>query len=502
MTEKKEDLSKVALYSLEDERVFLAALLQDPKFIVELDSFEVKPDVFFFLPHKTLYSAILATFGESGAVDAYILTNRLKTLGITTVNDISIFDYITEYLAPISVNRDFYPQYTQNLLRWYFLREADKRHSKARNDLRRNRDKSLPEIMEMIEKTSEDISTIRVSNLDEEFVDLFGQGESVLKGIAESETPMGLYTPWKSYNDKYGPLTYGDAYIFAAQKKTGKSTFLMALSSHLAKQGNGNVLVLFCDTEMESWRQMTRNAAAETGIKEFYFRNGGFKDDKNMISKAERVFEQWKDLKGRVFHLYAADKTIDDIEILVKRFHSRYIKEGYSLCLTYDYLKTTGESTENQKEWEVLGNKMNVLKKLASSLKNTIVISAIQLNEENNIAMSSRISWFSSQTMFLKRKTPQQLENHGLQYGNVILEEYVTRSQGEFYEQYVPVAQGGETRYIKNSINLDFNNFNIVDKGDYKKMIAEIEARNGQLQLAEPKENKYRKALKDNDSMF
>ncbi len=484
------NLRDIQLSSQEDERVALAAILQDPRFISQLQDFQLKVSIFYWKEHQTIYSAILSMYNEKGSIDLYTVANKLKTIGLSKFNDIDIFDYL-EILNETPTSKDYYAQYFENVCRWYYLRLADEKFAGGRKKLRENRDKSLVEIVNIIDGVSADVSTVNVSNMDDEIIDLYADGERIIKEIADRKDPMGVMSPFKSFNDMFGMLTHGDAYIFAAQKKTGKSTLLLFLANYLSSQDN--IKIIYIDTEMEGWRNVTRNISAETNEKEVYFRNGKFKNDSNRVSKAQKVFDEWGQKKGRLFHMYAAKKDIHEVEAIVKRFHSKHIKEGETLVAIYDYAKVTTEASDTKQEWLIMGEKMMALKDLASSLKRTIVLTACQLNEQNSIASSARISWFASATFYLKKKTPEQLQRHGLEFGNLILEEYVTRSQGEFYEEWVELQQGGESKYIKNAINLQSENFTIKDLGTYKEMIRKITSRGGQLELAKPQKKEYGK---------
>lgn len=481
-------LAQTELYDANDERVVLAVLLKDNNFIVNLDKWDLKPETFYWPEHQALFSAIISTYNEKGSVDSYIVCNRLKTLGLTKFNDLDIFQYVTGTLMKIPVSKDHYGSYLEDLCRWYYLREADLKFANGRKSLRAERGKPLGEIKGMVDLIASDVSTINVSNLDDEFVDLYGSAEQTIKGIAERGEPMGLYSPWKSYNDMYGPLSYGDSFIFAAKSKVGKSTILAALQDYLVKT-NDDVYVLILDTEMDAMRVQCRNLAAETSENEFYYRNGGYVNSEQMVSKSEEVFEKWKDLSGRVFHIYAADKPIDEVEALVKRFHGKHVKNNGTLLVVYDYLKETGESTDKDPEWAVMSRKGNALKKLAQALPRTIVITAVQLNQEGNVSQSSRLLWTASQVVILHKKSPEDIENHTDQFGTHFLETLVTRSQGENNEEYVSFEQGTEKKWIKNNINFLFKNFRVDDLGTYKEMIEKLAIQGRQLTLVKPKQS-------------
>lgn len=485
---------KIELHSQESERAVLAILLQDNDFIVNIDKWDLKSDTFFFKEHRVIFSAIMALYRKRGSVDAITLGNEVKSYGVTHYNSLSIQDYI-ETINITPIRKNLYSGYLDDVCKWYFLRQTRDKLKDGWEEIRGNRNLSLGELQGMVEKMAVDTTTTHVSNLDEEFVDFYGTAEEVIKGIAEGEKETGLYGPWKTWSDFFGPMGFGELFMFAARSKVGKSSILTYLSDYFVKQ-YPNVKVLFFDSEMESERVQTRNLAAETGIKEFYFRHGGFKDNKEMVSKAEKAFDKWKALKGRFYHIYGADKPIDEVEAIAKRFHTKHIKEDEILILTYDYVKSTGEVTSDSPEWMVIGDKANRLKKLASSLPRTIVLSAIQLNQEDNIAMSARVGWVTNYLGKLKRKSPEELEEHTDQFGTHYLETILTRSLGEFAEETIAIQRGSETKYVPNNINLKFDNFSIEDMGSFKEMVKKLDSQGRQLTLKKSDKPKRDYSLK------
>lgn len=469
---KKENLSEVRLYDDQSERILLAVLLQDPKFIVNLDKWEIKPQAFYFSVHQTIYSVIISVYNEKGLVDPFIVASKLKSFGVTSYNDVSILEYL-EILLAIPVVEDSYADYLEEVLTLYYLREADKKHEGARKDLRRKKGENLSQILSFIEKTSEDISTIKVSNSDDEFKDLFGTLEESIKGIADSGELPGLYSPFKTFNARHGVFKFGGSYVFAAQGKVGKSTFLLNMAEFFAMEGKGKTKVLIFDTELSTIENQTRLMASESGVKENHYVEGSFKNNPSEVAKAEKVFEKYRDVKGLIYHIYAPEKKIEDVESMAKRFYTRHVKEGENFVVIYDYIKITGENTIDQQEWAIIHNKSNRLKKLAASLPRTIVLTSVQLDDENRTAMSRRIIWESSGVWLLKKKTPDEQFKHGEKFGTHILEEKVTRGQGDDYQEFCQATVGKEMTWIKNNLFFDFSNFKVKESGTTEDMLRE-----------------------------
>lgn len=492
-----ENLRDKELWDAGEERVALACILKNPELIATLDDFALKPAIFYFKEHQIIFSTLLSIYNEKGGIDPFLVINKLKSFGITSFQGIPISDYI-ETIGAISCSPKNVGEYFETVCKWYYTRIADDKIKEKRQELRRGATaRSLSETVEFVEKANADITTISVSNLDEDFVDIWDKGEEIIREIAQRDKPTGIRCPFDSFHKQYGLMGFGDMIVIGAQKKTGKSTLLRFWGEAIAASDE-DTIVLYIDYEMATHQVVSRAIAADTKEKEVFFREGTFKNDPQKVAKAQKTFDKWNNRpKGKMIHLYANRKGIEEIEILVKRFHSRHVKEGKNLLVINDYLKIVTESTDNQKEWEVMGRKGNAFKELAGQLPRTVVLTAIQLNEEDKVAMSARIGWFCTSIFFLRKKSPDQMQRHGDKYGSLILEEYVTRFQGEEYEEFIEIKQGSETKRIKNCINIYSNNFHLEDRGTYKQMVKEIEAKGGQLELAPPKEGKYQRAVQN-----
>ena len=106
------------------------------------------------------------------------------------------------------------------------------------------------------------------------------------------------------------------------------------------------------------------------------------------------------------FHDYVANIPIDQVIAKVRRWRANETNPEDKVIIIYDYLKITGEQlSNNNTEWQVLGNKCDALKHLCSEIKGCGV-AAVQTNQQGDVAASQRIKWFASKLLRATKEDP------------------------------------------------------------------------------------------------
>lgn len=474
--------------SQEAERLCLSSLLKFNKKISDI-SHLIKPEYFSDKSNGVVYSLICELYAEKGLVDESLLLLKLNSLKISEINSIDVKDYL-DILIAIPVREEFFESYFLELVKFFRLKKCYKILTDTRSYITSNLSLNASTVFHEIDKRLSEATTSDIEG-DVDFVDLFGEMEQEIKDRAEQTIPAGLETGHKIFDSWYGGLYFGDLYVFAAPAKKGKSTFLNDLALRAIRHEINNVRVLFLDTELESFRVMTRSVAARTGVNEWYFKQGKFKHNKEIVSLTEKVWEENKDLKGRMTHVYVANRTIDEISSICKRWYARYVKPGESALIIYDYIKLTGEKvSDSWKEYQVIGEKTDKLKKLASLLPNTCIATSVQINAGGDIAMSQQLKWFASNVYKLEPKTPEEITKHGEKYGTHKLIEIATRNQGEqakgMNNLVKMIDNKGKTLYTNNYICFDFKNFKVEEVATLEDILA---TSTEQIELEEEKIN-------------
>ncbi len=468
------------IISLETERLCLASLIKYNSKISDVMAF-IKPGTFHFPIHGTIFSLITATYQEKGSVDQVLLVTKLRQLGVNAVEDIDIYRYI-EILYNIPCNPDNIIEYFKELVKFSYLRQTYQALNNTQKFIRSNLSKPLHEIASEISKLLTDTSGVVTD--EEREVDLYGEMESELSRRATEQIEPALLTTFPVFDKWYGGINLGDAYVFAAPAKKGKSTFLNYVSYLIAGHVPNNTKVLYLDTEMESWRVQCRAASSLTEINEWHFRTGKFVNKPAMVKKANEMFEALKPIKGKIWHRYVGNKPMDEVLSICRRWYVKNIKKGERALIAFDYIKLDSGTrpTEAWKEYQIVGEKTDQLKKFASSLPDLAVITAIQTNANCDIAMSQQLKWFASNVYILQPKDLEQIQEDGTEFGTHKLVEVVTRYQGEEAHGMNNILkyenQDGRIEYRQNFINFDFSYFKVSEKGTYENI---INRRAGQL---------------------
>lgn len=491
------------IHNREDERIALAVLLKDPNVINDLSQLDLKPVIFYLPIHQALFTAIISTYNESGKVDSFIVSSKLKAIGVTHIEGIDIFRYINECLLEITINKEFYKSYFENVLKSYHLRILYDKLKDGWQKIKNERHKPLDQIERQIESLAYDISTISVQDTEEELVDFYGGLQQDIEEAANNPDTQGLFSPFPIFNRWFGMFKFSNVYAFCATSKGGKSTFLNFLANHFVQSGGGKTHVLYCDTEMTARENRQRYMAVQTGINVVDIEDGSYLKDEKSTRAANHVFEKSRQYAGLLHHISCGTKPIKEVESICRRYHRRFIKEGDNLVIVYDYIKMTGEDREGKDEWEIIGEKANALKQLAGSLPNTTIITSVQLNEQGNVSQSARILWFLTNIFKISAKSPDDLLEGRYRFGSHRLEKIRTRFLGrEGREADRPVrymgrdANGREVpKTSQNAINLEFNGFHIEERGTFFEEMQEREKDNQQLTPVKEKNHKYRNLL-------
>ena len=174
----------------------------------------------------------------------------------------------------------------------------------------------------------------------------------------------------------------------------------------------------------------------------------------------DKVRSVWPKISKLKFYYYnVGGMDVDSMVNTLKRFYYAKVGRGNQMVFSFDYIKTTSESNGNKSEWQVVGEMVDKFKKcvqkeiLHEGNPMIPMITSVQSNrygitnnrnsqnvvdDESIVSLSDRITQFCSHMFILRSKT-----------GAV-----------------EPVSIGDTLR--KNAINLNFNNFNITERGDLR----------------------------------
>lgn len=460
--------------SLDFERVFLASIIKNPVVIPDyLD--HLSDELFHADIHRIICGAVRNQYKEKKTVDPIILSDYLSNIGVRTCEEHDIPDYIQSITSRSAVGGDKIRLYFVDLMKYKIARSAIRQCIEAQNQIQKNINSSVGEIIAIAEKC---LTKAVTAAIEDEYtpVDIYDGLDEFVENLSEQINTGGILTPFKTWNRWWGGLTEGDLTVIAAPPKTGKSTILnyIADSAFCKYNSDKEIKVLILDTELETHRVRTRKVSALSGVNESYIKNGSWTKNEELTDKVQGQFSTINRRIGKVKHLYVANVPMPKICSIVKRWRATDTNPDDLCLVVYDYLKITGESVnDSNKEYQVIGEKCDALKHLMSEVR-AAGIAAVQTNSDHDVAMSQRIKWFASNIYMFRKKRPEELAEHGEKWGTHVLYPFCLRNQGPDWEneEYVKEQKQGGVTWTTNQLFIESKNFNLKECGtlaEYKK---------------------------------
>jgi len=475
------------IHNIEVEKYVLVGCLKFPTKFYEVECFISASD--FISPfNQVIFSVIKDQLHKGDSVDAFVVSEKIKNLGKTTFDQPgSIFDYIRS-LSLVTISEKGFISSAQELKRLSIRREIAQTGFKLADAMLKAGDKSFEEIVSEGDKIYNE--KILSYSFIEEPVNIFENMQEIIEELGNTPTDeSGYKTPFSDFNRLYGGLREKNLYAFVARPKNGKTTLLCDMTYKICNEihAPGEISCLYFDTEMETLDVQKRLIASISGVPFWYIDTGNWRKDQAMVKK---VRASWaKIAKFKFYHLKVGNKKIDEVISLARRWYYSKVGRGNKAVLVYDYLKMTGESTSDSwKEYNVIGDKTDKLKKLAEELE-IPVITSTQMNrmgesqgrkaggfvdDSSAIALSDRLQWFATYVGIFRRKTLDEVAEDGESFGTHKLITTASRFQGRDAAGHQDLIQreiDGEKRYVQNYISFDVKNFNVQEMGSLDKLM-------------------------------
>jgi replicative DNA helicase len=480
----------MALYSLQVEKHVLSGLIQNPETIADIDGFVSERD-FVAEPHGVIYSCLRSSYMQNERIDKVLLSQKIKNLGISFKENINIFDYIESIsFAPVTKRATI--EACQELVKLRALREVEGVCEEIKSHVNKSINQPLDLTISEVDalygsKLTSFATTDEDENMYNRLLDLAEErGNNPIEEI-------GYSTPWPEFNRIYGGLRNKNLYVVAARAKAGKSTLLNEFASNLSRIHK--MPVLFLDTEMSTEETQFRAAAAQSGVPMWYIETGNWRKNPEYV---EKIRTKLKDISKsiNVTHKYVGNMDISQIASLCRRWYLRKVGRGNKCLIIFDYIKIVGNDERSRKEYQEMGDKVDLLKKLAQELDIPIltacqnnregVVGAREASEivddERSIGLSDRVTQFASVVWIFRRRAPEEITLDTPESGTHKLIEIVARHQGrdaaghqDFIRRTFP---DGKTKYVKNFINFNIQNFCVEERGS---LVHSIERQNSQF---------------------
>lgn len=472
------------IYSLELERSSLGGLFRNPDVFYEIDTIISEND-YWHSTHKTLYSVVKNILSKGEKLDKVLVAEKIKNLGIKFKDGFDVLDYIESIsFSPVTSAQTI--KYFKELSLYRVRREIFEIGKNLQETVKNGEFNSFNDIISKSDSIYN--QTIKYYSESDAPIDIF---ESMYESIVErgNNPPKDskFLTPFPVFNSLYGGLRPKNVYAIASRGGGGKSTFLnaMAFGCHLI---NPKIKVLYLDTEMSLIEEQDRMAASLTSVPIDKIEEGTYRLHQGFIDKIATI----KDIKNRhhYWHYQVANKNIDEVCSVVRRWFYKNVGRGNPCIIVYDYVKLTNEKLgQNWAEHQMIGEKIDKLKRISEEI-NAPVFTAIQMNRSGEsqgkssenlndnssaFALSDRLQWFASFTAIFRPKTLDEIASDGADFGTHKLIATKTRHQGSdargfnnFLKRKMP---DGSERYVPNYLNFEISNFRVTEKGSLQDII-------------------------------
>lgn len=468
------------IYSLQVERHALSGLLKFPSLFPEIDGFVSEND-FFNEVHSTIFLVIRSSLHKNEKIDRVIIASKIKDLGISFKDDINIFDYL-ETLYFSQINEDAVLKSFKELAKYRVRREIALTGNKLIEEVKAIGDKSIDDIVSTCDAIyNQKVSLYFNSDAPEKITD--EMAELIEERGNSPEQDPGIISPYAEFNRMYGGFRSGNVYAIASRPGEGKTTWINDVC--FKSSSSNKIKALILDTEMQTKEIKFRMAAALTGVPVWYLESGNWRRNPEMFKKVRdcQLLKQDQDY----YHYHVSNKSIDEICSIIKRWYYNKVGRGNQCIIAYDYVKLTGEKiSANWAEHQAIGEKINKLKEISVEV-NAPLITAMQLNrsgenrnklganlsdDSSAISLSDRLQWYAAFTAIFRRKTLDEIESDGLDFGTHKLIPLKSRFQGKDamgHQDYLRRRfSDGSEKYVMNYLNFDVNNFGVTEKGSLR----------------------------------
>lgn len=405
------------LSDIQSESGIIGTLIAHPDFIEHTEF--LQPRYFYSGDNQLMFWAIRELVRDGiMTMDAYNISNKMKSnqaiqKRLDKYNLPNINDWIEYYRI---VQRDSLEEYkglAEDVTTLAFKRALVKSLDSLKNSCF-NRETGLTELSNTVYGQLDQLTQKFVAS--EEIHVLGDDLDDIWQEIENRRTADGIYGLPSKFPSFLPYFTYepGELVLIHAKYKQGKSAFLMNEAVHKLQNGAPTLVV---DSEMSTRQYTERLLAHVSGVSNKKIKNGTYNEEEKA-----RVSDALDWLKKQNFvHIYDPNMTMEKLYSICKMLKR---KIGLTFVV-YDYLKENSGSSSDI--YNALGAKCDFLKNKIAGELDLSVLSAAQLNRNNEIADSYKINMYLSVAIKWGYKTQEMQIRDGIQCGNMYAKIYINR---------------------------------------------------------------------------
>jgi replicative DNA helicase len=472
----------MSLVSLQLERHTLNGIINNPSVFPEVERF-LSENCFTSKVHSVIFSCIKSLLLDNKQLDKVLIAQSIKNLGISFAEDLDIFSYVESIcFSPITLEATI--EASKELIKLKVLRDLEETCHKIENHVNKSANQDLSRtIVEVDALYGEKINQLEQKD---ESISLFEDLWPLAQETASNpQEEIGISTPYPEFNRLFGGFRNKNLYIIAARAKAGKSNWIDETAYGISKFHKIPVLIL--DTELSTKEVQFRAMASVTGVGLWYLETGKWAFNKTLH---DRVSSSLKDIAKdyQVTHLAIGNRKIEEILSIARHWYLKKVGRGNKCLICFDYLKIV-EFTGNKQEYQLMGDKVDALKKLSEEL-DCPVLTAVQSNrsgittnrdvselvdDESSIGISDRISWYASFVAILRRKVSEEIILDSPESGThkmiPLVSRWLGRDASGHSDLILRTFPDGKKKWIKNYINFNIDNFKVDERGSLRDAI-------------------------------
>jgi replicative DNA helicase len=482
------------IYSYDLETQLLAGIIKYPDRYADVSPFITEKDFWSETSkiNRTLFLVLKQAIENGEQIDDVVISQRVKNYGITFDDNINPADYI-ESLSLKKISPDSIVGVAKELKKYTIRREialCGAEINKKMKSISPSSDYSS--IIEIADKIyNEQINLYE--NSDNQPCNIFNEMEDLIEERGNNPVEeFGFSGPHPTLQNIYGSLLRpGNITVIVARSGVGKTQFCLDFVTKVSSKNKVPVLH-FDNGEMSKEELIFRQCAALSGVPIYLLESGNWrKAGPEIVNKVRSV---WKSLSEQYRYLYyynVGGMNVDSQISVLKRFYYSLVGRGNPLIFSFDYIKTTSETSNNKSEWQVVGEMVDKYKKCiqrdiktesgpcismmtsVQSNRTGIVTNKLSTNvtdDESIVSLSDRITQFSSHMFILRNKTFDELQSEK-DFGTHKLINIKARHLGKDIAGAINPVKMPDDSLKKNFINLQIDNFLVTEKGDLRDIV-------------------------------
>lgn len=279
-----------------------------------------------------------------------------------------------------------------------------------------------------------------LSNLNEQYIigddtkTLSEQVDELWEEIMQdAKHPENTLIPKIRALEAYFTYEKGEVVMINARYKQGKSAILMNECLYQAQQNHS---VVYLDTEMKTKEFTIRALANLAQVRVRTIKKGDYTNEEEAkIRQALKMLKSYK-----IIHKYKPSWKNEDVYSTVRMLQN---KQGLDF-LIFDYMKEN--SGDANMIYNKLGEKADCLKNMVAGQLNIPVLTAAQLNRNNEISDSDKLArYFSTIVYWSKKDKDSLIGKDWKKCGNYRMRIDASRLGGEMdKDEYISVCFDGD----------------------------------------------------------